>query len=125
MKIIKHLSERNYFYIAIFWAVLIAVLSLVSLNPISEEIIISNNDKFFHFVFYAVLSILLGLSARQTKYNVYIIFLVIIYGIIIEILQFLLTKNREADINDAIANSFGAITGFVFLRIVKNKKNKC
>lgn len=124
MKIIKHLSERNYFYIAIFWAVLIAVLSLVSLNPISEEIIISNNDKFFHFVFYAVLSILLGLSARQTKYNVYIIFLVIIYGIIIEILQFLLTKNREADINDAIANSFGAITGFVFLRIVKNKKNK-
>lgn len=124
MKIIKHLSERNYFYIAIFWAVLIAVLSLVSLNPISEEIIISNNDKFFHFVFYAVLSILLGLSARQTKHNVYIIFLVIIYGIIIEILQFLLTKNREADINDAIANSFGAITGFVFLRIVKNKKNK-
>ena len=122
MKIIKHLSERNYFYIAIFWAVLIAVLSLVSLNPISEEIIISNNDKFFHFVFYAVLSILLGLSARQTKHNVYIIFLVIIYGIIIEILQFLLTKNREADINDAIANSFGAITGFVFLRIVKNKK---
>ena len=124
MKIIKHLSERNYFYIAIFWAVLIAVLSLVSLNPISEEIIISNNDKFFHFVFYAVLSILLCLSARQTKHNVYIIFLVIIYGIIIEILQFLLTKNREADINDAIANSFGAITGFVFLRIVKNKKNK-
>lgn len=124
MKIIKHLSERNYLYLAVIWAVLIAVLSLVSLNSISKEINISSNDKFFHFVFYAILTVLLLLYKRKTKYNLLIILFVIIYGIIIEILQALLTTNREADIYDAIANSLGAITGLVFLRIVKNKKNK-
>ena len=124
MKIIKHLSERNYLYLAVIWAVLIAVLSLVSLNSISKEINISSNDKFFHFVFYVILTVLLLLYKRKTKYNLLIILFVIIYGIIIEILQALLTTNREADIYDAIANSLGAITGLVFLRIVKNKKNK-
>ena len=124
MKIIKHLSERNYLYLAVIWAVLIAVLSLVSLNSISKEINISSNDKFFHFVFYAILTVLLLLYKRKTKYNLLIILFVIIYGIIIEILQALLTTNREADIYDAIANSLGAIIGLVFLRIVKNKKNK-
>jgi len=124
VKIIKHLSERNYLYLAVIWAVLIAVLSLVSLNSISKEINISSNDKFFHFVFYAILTVLLLLYKRKTKYNLLIILFVIIYGIIIEILQALLTTNREADIYDAIANSLGAITGLVFLRIVKNKKNK-
>ncbi|UGS21432.1 VanZ family protein [Flavobacterium cyclinae] len=123
MKIIKHLSERNYLYLAVIWAVLIAVLSLVSLNSISKEINISSNDKFFHFVFYAILTVLLLLYKRKTKYNLLIILFVIIYGIIIEILQALLTTNREADIYDAIANSLGAITGLVLLRIVKNKKN--
>lgn len=124
MKIIKHLSERNYLYLAVIWAVLIAVLSLVSLNSISKEINISSNDKFFHFVFYAILTVLLLLYKRKTKYNLLIILFVIIYGIIIEILQALLTTNREADIYDAIANSLGAITGLVFLRIVKNKKKQ-
>jgi len=124
VKIIKHLSERNYLYLAVIWAVLIAVLSLLSLNSISKEINISSNDKFFHFVFYAILTVLLLLYKRKTKYNLLIILFVIIYGIIIEILQALLTTNREADIYDAIANSLGAITGLVFLRIVKNKKNK-
>lgn len=124
MKITKHLSERNYLFLAITWAVLIAVLSLVSLKSIPKEYI-SGNDKVMHFIFYAIFVVLLSFAKSKSyfkmKHNLFIIFIVIIYGIVIEILQGVITKNREADIYDAIANSLGAIVGFILVYCVKNK----
>jgi len=124
VKIIKHLSERNYLYLAITWAVLITIASLVSLNGIPKGYV-SGNDKVVHFIFYAVFVVLLSLAKSKScfkkKHDLLIILFVIIYGIVIEILQGVLTKNREADIYDAIANSLGAIVGFICLYCVKNK----
>ncbi len=40
---------------------------------------------------------------------------------IIEVLQDVLTQTREADFYDVLANSLGALVGFVGLYCVKNK----
>jgi len=124
VKITKHLSERNYLFLAITWAVLIAVLSLVSLKSIPKEYIYGN-DKVMKFIYYDIFVVLLSFAKSKSyfkmKHNLFIIFIVIIYGIVIEILQGVITKNREADIYDAIANSLGAIVGFILVYCVKNK----
>lgn len=44
----------------------------------------------------------------------------ILYGIIIEVLQSVVTLNREADVLDAVANSIGACTAILFLKIKNN-----
>ncbi len=120
MKNIKRLLERKFALLTLIWAVIIAVLSLVSINSITKEVIPSN-DKLLHFVFYAILTVLLHLSIKKNKYNFLIIFIVVVYGIIIELLQAVLTKNRNADIYDAIANFLGAIVGFLSIHFLRNK----
>lgn len=124
MKIIKHLSERKFLLLAIIWTVLITVASLVSFNSV-PKVNIPGNDKAVHFLFYLVFVVLWSLAKWQSyfkmKYDSLIVVLAIIYGIIIEVLQGVLTQTREADFYDALANSLGAIVGFIGLYCVKIK----
>ncbi|WP_290253450.1 VanZ family protein [Aequorivita aurantiaca] len=46
---------------------------------------------------------------------------VLLYGIIIEIFQQLLTTSRSADIMDVAANLVGSVIGIYFFRSIKNK----
>ena len=55
--------------------------------------------------------------------NFFIICFVVIYGIIIEILQGVLTTTRESDLFDALANTLGAIVGLIGFQYVKKQKN--
>jgi len=86
---------------------------------------VSGNDKIIHFLFYAVFVLLLCLAKRKShlkmKHNLLIVVFAILYGIVIEVLQGVLTKNREADFRDALANSLGAIVGFICFYCLKNK----
>ncbi len=124
MKIIKHLSERNFLFLAIIWALFITVLSLISFNSFPKEYV-SGNDKIIHFLFYAVFVLLLCLAKRKShlkmKHNLLIVVFAILYGTVIEVLQGAVTKNREADFHDALANSLGAIVGFICFYCLKNK----
>ena len=124
MKITKHLSERNFLLLAIIWTVLITVASLVSSSAIPKGYLLWN-DKIIHFLFYLVFVVLWSFanvkSYLKMKYDLLIVVFAIFYGIIIEVLQSVLTKTREADLFDAFANSLGAIVGFVGFLIVKNK----
>ena len=124
MKITKHLSERNFLLLAIIWTVLITVASLVSSSAIPKVNLLWN-DKIVHFLFYLVFVVLWSFanvkSYLKLKYDLLIVVFAIFYGIIIEVLQSVLTKTREADLFDAFANSLGAIVGFVGFLIVKNK----
>lgn len=124
MKITKHLSERNFLFLAISWTVLITVASLVSFNSV-PKVNIPGNDKVVHFLFYLVFVVLWSLAKWQSyfkiKYDLLILVLAITYGIIIEVLQGVLTQTREADFYDALANSLGAVVGFIGLYCVKNK----
>jgi VanZ family protein len=124
VKIIKHLSGRNFFWLAIIWTVLITIASLVSFNSIPKVKIVGS-DKMIHFLFYLVFVILWGLAKKQIyfnrKYDFLIVVIAIIYGIIIEVLQSVLTSTRQADFYDVLANAIGAIFGLVILLIMKSK----
>lgn len=124
MKIIKHLSERNYLVLAITWTLIITVLSLVSFNSV-PKVYITGNDKLIHFLFYAILVVLLSFAINKSyfkmNHHLLIVLFAIFYGIVIEVLQNLLTKNRQADFYDAVANSLGAVVGFICVYCIKNK----
>lgn len=123
MKITKHLSERNFLFLAILWTVVITVLSLVSINSV-PKVHIPGKDKVVHFLFYLVFVILWSFTKVKLyfklKYDFIIVLFAIVYGIIIEVLQSVLTQTREADIYDVFANSIGAIAGFIGFYCVKN-----
>ena len=75
----------------------------------------------FYFVFVVLWSFATVKSYLNIKYDLLIVAFAILYGIIIEVLQSVLTKTREADLYDMFANSLGAIVGFVGFFVVKNK----
>ena len=124
VKIIKHLSERNFLFFAIVWTVFITVASLVSFNSV-PKVAIPGNDKLVHFLFYLVFVVLWSFanvkSYLKLKYDLLIVVFAIFYGIIIEVLQGLLTTTREPDLYDVFANSLGEIIGYFGFYCVKYK----
>ena len=114
------LSEHKYFFLAVCWTILITTLSLVTIEktPIFA-LKVPFKDKIVHFVFYFVFVLLWSLSLKHKKKNMFFILLVaIVYGIIIEGLQYAVTKNRTADFYDVLANSSGAIIAYIAFPIV-------
>lgn len=97
---------------------LITFLSLVKIGKIGGSIPIPNKDKIGHFIFYfgfVILWILFFETKKaNTKFRVYIVFIAIIYGILMEFFQAVLTTNRTPDVIDVLANSVGAFSGFLF-----------
>lgn len=124
VKITKHLSERNLFILALFWTIAITIASLVSLSNM-PRVNVLGKDKTVHFLFYFVLTLTWNF-ALQKKYKNWalkyiIVFVVIGYGIVIEVLQEVLTKTRQADIYDVIANSVGTLVALIVIFWLKNK----
>jgi VanZ family protein len=85
---------------------------------------IPNFDKIVHFIFYLLLSISLYTSLNRNtlikKSDQVIINLVLVisYGLIIEMLQYYLTSNRQAEIFDVIANTLGCISGILIFPVL-------
>lgn len=117
MKITQRLLERKFLIIAIVWTSLIAILCLISLNNV-PSIPVKGKDKVVHFLFYFGYVIFWYKAFRNSK-----LFLVVIsalfYGIIIEVLQPIITTTREADFYDVIANSLGAFSAMLFLNFMR------
>ncbi|MDO9275267.1 MAG: VanZ family protein [Lutibacter sp.] len=118
---------RNYFfYVAVFLTIAIAVGSLISLNN-GLGIGVQVSDKILHAFGYCLLTTSWLLSHRiktiQRKPIILIASSVFIYGIIIEILQGILTHNRQADLYDVIANMVGISVATVFFILILKKKN--
>ncbi|MFN7045552.1 MAG: VanZ family protein [Flavobacterium sp.] len=103
---------------------MITVASLVSFKSV-PKVNIPGNDKVVHFLFYFILVILWSFAKKKNyfdlKYNLIIVIFAVMYGIIIEVLQSVMTNNREADIYDAIANLLGALVGFFSICCMKIK----
>ena len=97
-----------------FWFALAYGLTLVvgvlSLIPGPD---IGASDKLAHFLTYATLSAGFSLIVEQRKSLWLILSGLIAYGLLLEFLQGL-TGYRMEDMADAVANSFGVITGLGF-----------
>ena len=117
------LKKRILQLLLIFWVIVITTLSLVSLSGLTK-VSIKGGDKYVHFIFYFVFTVLLilNLMFRFTIEKSVIISVItsIIYGIIIEILQGVLTTYREPEILDILFNSLGCLIAAFLL--IQNRK---
>ena len=103
---------------------LVTVLSLVSFsNSDVPKIPVPNLDKVVHFTFYFVAVILGCFFARERtagrlkmmKTTLIFAAVTIIYGIVIEVLQYRFTATRDGNVYDALANISGTLAGVVIL----------
>lgn len=121
-----HLTNRKFFVKAflpaIFWGIVIAVLSLMPGKNMPEVIWdIANPDKLAHAFVYMILSFLLfrGFYLRgQLKRETIIwgLFISIVYGILLEILQYAFFPDRYFELLDIIANIIGSILSLVLIK---------
>ena len=119
---------KKHFYTILFisWVVFITLLSLFSFSVLETKnrIEILYFDKIVHFIFYTVFVVLGSLFLKEKKkesfqLNISIFFTLctaIVYGLIIEILQYLLPFDRTAEILDVLANTIGAIFGGLLIK---------
>lgn len=127
---IRNLLGHKYFYLwlAELWTVLIAVLCLESSKKL-PSIGIKSADKYVHFMFYFVFTILWFLYLiKKNNYVkntinpalIKVFIAALLYGISIEIAQSLFTVSRKGDVLDVLANTIGAITAVFLLRLYAN-----
>ena len=124
LKPIKSLLEDNAIYIAIFFTISITIGSLVKSDFIVVKSI-SVSDKFYHLIAYflLMLSWLYVFCKKETfQKNVkYVILGCIIFGIIIEILQGIITSYRTASYLDIVANTIGVLLAVVIFHVFEKK----
>ena len=120
---------KNTVYKVLFisWMMFVTFFSLFSFSDVgTSSINIPHIDKAVHFTFYFVMVLLAfytktkGKGSRSTisKLLWYIVLFAVIYGIIIEVLQHVLTTDRHGDPFDALANSIGAFVGMFVIRFL-------
>ena len=124
LKPIKSLLEDNAIYIAIFFTISITIGSLVKSDFIVVKSI-SVSDKTYHLIAYflLMLSWLYVFCKKETfQKNVkYVILGCIIFGIIIEILQGIITSYRTASYLDIVANTIGVLLAVLIFHVFEKK----
>ena len=126
LKPIKSLLENNAIYIAVFFTISILFGSLVKLELIVVESI-SVSDKTYHLIAYFLLMLSwLYAFFKKEKFQEhvkYIILACFIFGIIIEILQGVITSYRTASYLDILANTIGVLLAVVIFHVFEKKIN--
>jgi VanZ family protein len=112
----------------IFWLTLVTYASLASLPQQNDNFIhVPHFDKVVHFLFYGVMSFMgvlaykdqFGKSTGILQVMLLSLCFAIVYGIIIEVLQYSLTVDRHGDLMDVLANSFGALVGILAIFVIQ------
>lgn len=118
---IKNLLKDKLVLIAIVITLVILGLSLIKMPETGVSV--ANIDKVYHSFAYFTLTIVWLLSFYKTPQKKHLVTLsCIFFGIIIEVLQTVLTEYRTGDILDVFANSLGSLLSlFVFSMIFKKK----
>ncbi|TCP28110.1 VanZ like protein [Tenacibaculum skagerrakense] len=122
LKLIKQLLQGRTIYFAIVITITIAILSLIKIG--SQPINFTYLDKVEHTIAYFVLcfSWLLSIKKKGTKFEV--VTIVVLYGILLEVLQSVLTDYRTFDYVDMLANTFGALLALMAYKYIEKKHFK-
>jgi glycopeptide antibiotics resistance protein len=110
--------------ILVVYALTLAVFSLIRLSDI-PGLGFSFDDKIYHFVAYFIFTGIAYNFFRQTKLIQSLLIAsasVTVYGIIIEVLQLVMTTYRTLDVYDIIANTLGALVSAFVLQFLNNSK---
>lgn len=123
------MRRKVFLYSALFWTGVILYFCLKNADEI-RKIDIPQFDKFIHFVFHFVFTILWILYVKKKFKNAtnLLIFIIVVlfslvFGIAVEMMQQYFTINRTSDIFDVVANLSGTLTA-VLLIIIVNSSNK-
>ncbi len=103
----------------VLWVITITILSLVEPENFTK-IDVKNSDKYAHFITYFWLTLLLYLALPKNQLNLnsrllFSFLFSVIYGIIIELLQGLVTVKRQPEIMDVFSNTFGSFIAVLFV----------
>ena len=105
---------------AFIWSLLILVLSTMPSISLPETFWdLLSPDKWGHIIVYGIFTLLLirGFRAKPTKKNIAIaVFISILYGILMEIIQYSFFPDRYFEIYDIIANIIGSFGSLLFLK---------
>lgn len=113
--------------IALLWTIVVIIGSLLPSAFVKIQALdsISGSDKFLHLSMYAVASFLwlAGLKDESSKLNKYFVVVLILssMGLVIEVLQVLITVGRFFEWYDALANFAGTIFGALFFAVLNMK----
>lgn len=120
------LKKHIYTILFISWVVVITILSLFSFPEIDNEIgiVIPYIDKVTHFIFHLTFVVLGCLFLKEKRRETFklnkgiliILFAAILYGILIEVLQYVMPFGRAAEIWDILANTMGALFGGLLIK---------
>lgn len=124
------MDALRYHWLAITWGILILILSFLPGKDL-EQLNLTGLlafDKWMHAFFYAPLFFLslvgilkqYGCDNWRSNRNK-VLFFCISYGLLIEIMQPLLTEDRYFDFFDIIANTVGCFFGIIIFNFVYNK----
>nr|WP_275616038.1 VanZ family protein [[Muricauda] yonaguniensis]MDF0716866.1 VanZ family protein [[Muricauda] yonaguniensis] len=110
---------------------MLSLFSFSSMDLDTGSLDIPYADKITHFIFYLVFAFVGCLSLRERssgsiglrKTLIVVLVFAILYGILIEVLQYTITADRMAEFGDVLANTLGAFTGIGLIRWFFSKKN--
>ena len=111
--------HKKYTILGILWLLFITIICLIELK-IETKIAPSFTDKIIHFSLYFSVNYFLLKSKIVNSYLISLF--LILYGIIIEVLQELITVSRHFDIYDIVANTSGVIVALMLFFYIKKRK---
>ncbi|WP_298894135.1 VanZ family protein [uncultured Psychroserpens sp.] len=112
--------------IVIAYAIALTIGSLVHIGSI-PSLGFSFDDKIYHFLAYFVFTILVFnyFNTKQIHRAILIsACIVVVYGIIIEVLQNMITSYRTLDVYDVVANALGVVFATLGLKFRNKLKLK-
>ena len=123
--LIKNLYKDNAIGVAIAITLIIVYLSLSKISSITPMLEIDHVDKYQHVLAYFGLMLSwLFATQKMTKkpsFKFWMVFMVFLFGVLMEFLQQAITTYRQADIFDVFANTSGIIVAYVVFALLKFK----
>jgi VanZ family protein len=120
-------SIAGRFILSSAWALLILAACIIPANKVHRSFLLNvkHIDKYFHFVMYFAFSVILYIDFnkyRRLLKNRYLAYLYIfaislVWGIIIEFVQYLFVSSREGSILDVLANAGGIVAGLILILV--------
>lgn len=123
--------RKSLFFLSLAYTSVLLLASLLNINSITRGLP-SDSDKFLHATAHAILTglwfltLVYKFNIKSLKSIVYASVFAVAFGVVIEILQGVLTQNRVADFKDILANVLGTVVVVLIIlglryRELKNK----
>ncbi|MBN8824232.1 MULTISPECIES: VanZ family protein [unclassified Spirosoma] len=104
-------------WLAIIWTIIMLIGCLTPHDDLPEELL-SWSDKLLHVLIFAPFTLLWALAGFPMGR---VLIAGILFGALIEVLQYILPINRSGDLIDLLADSLGAVVGIGIAWLIPQK----